>query len=71
MENYINPKMVMEEEKEEEEEGTSLWMILGLIGLIVAVFAALLCWFYPTISSRLQGKKTTKLGVQQSTIASN
>ena len=71
MENYINPKMVMEEEKEEEEEGSSLWMILGVIGLIVAVFAALLCWFYPTISSRLQAKKTTKLGLQQSTIASN
>ena len=70
IDNYLNPKMVMEEEEEDEEE-SSLWMILGVVGLLVAVFAALLCWFYPTISARLQAKKTTKLGLQQSTIASN
>ena len=43
---------------EAEEEGTSsLWMILGVIGALVAVFAPLLWWFYPLISSRLQRKK--------------
>ena len=43
---------------EEEEQGSSLWMILGVIGALVAVFGALLWWFYPLISSRIQRKRT-------------
>ena len=40
------------------EEGNSLWMILGVVGALVALFSALLWWFYPLISSRLQRRKT-------------
>ena len=44
--------------EEDEEEGSSLWTVLGVIGMLLAVVAALLWWFYPIISSRLQRKKT-------------
>ena len=73
IDNYLNPKMVMEEEEEvdEDEEESPLWLILGVIGLLVAVLALLLWWFYPIISARVQARKTTKLGLQQNNIASN
>ena len=74
IENYLNPsvKMVSGEEKVEEEEegGGSLWLILGLVGFLVVVFAALLWWFYPMISAKVQKKKKTKLGSQQTLVRS-
>ena len=75
IENYLNPsvKMVSGEEKVEEEEeegGGSLWLILGLVGLLVVVFAGLVWWFHPIISAKLQKKKTTKLGSQQTLVRS-
>ena len=42
---------------EAEQEGSSLWVTLGVIGALLAVFVPLLWWFYPLISSRLQRKK--------------
>ena len=51
-------KMEVAQMAEDEEQGSSLWTILAVIGALVAVFAALLWWFYPIISSRLQRKKT-------------
>ena len=77
IENYLNPsvKMVAGKEEvasmaEEEEEGSSLWLILGVIGVLLAVFAALLWWFYPMISARLQKRKKAKLGSQQTLVRS-
>ena len=74
IENYLNPsvKMVSGEEKVEEEEegGGSLWLILGLVGFLVVVFAGLVWWFHPMISAKLQKKKTTKLGSQQTLVRS-
>ena len=60
LKNYHNKGEVAQEEKEEEEEGgSSLWMVLGVIVAFASVFAALLWWIYPVISSRLQRKKKT------------
>ena len=76
IENYLNPSVQMvggkeELNKEEEEAGSSLWMILGLVGVLVVLFVALLWWFYPTISARLQGKKKkNQLGSQQTLVRS-
>ena len=77
IENYLNPsvKMVAGKEEvasmaEEEEEGSSLWLILGVIGVLLAVFAALLWWFYPMISAKLEKKKKAKLGSQQTLVRS-
>ena len=76
IENYLNPSVQMvggkeELNKEEEEAGSSLWMILGIIGVLVIIFVALLWWFYPTISARLQGKKKkNQLGSQQTLVRS-
>ena len=75
IENYLNPsvKMVKEEVAamtEEEEGGISLWLILGVIGMLVAVFAALLWWFYPMISAKLQKKKRAKIGSHQTLVKS-
>ena len=44
---------------EEGEGGSSLWLVLGLIVALVAVFAALFWWIYPRVSSKLQRKKKT------------
>ena len=41
----------------EQEGSSSLWVTLGVIGALLAVFVPLLWWFYPLISSRLQRKK--------------
>ena len=75
VENYINPRVKMvtgkeEVAEEEEEEGSLLWLMLGVIGVLVALFAALLWWFYPMISAKLEKKKKTKLGSQQTLIRS-
>ena len=74
IENYLNPsvKMVSGEEKVEEEEegGSSLWLILGLVGVLLVVFAVLVWWFHPMISAKLQKKKKTKLGSQQTLVRS-
>ena len=76
IENYLNPSVQMvggrdELNKEEEEGGSSLWMILGLVGVLVVLFVGLLWWFYPTISARLQGKKKkSQLGSQQTLVRS-
>jgi len=75
IENYLNPSISVEEEaasmtEEEEEGGGSVWLILGLIGLLIIVFAALLWWCHPMISARLQKKKKTKLGSQQTLVRS-
>ena len=75
IENYLNPsvKMVSGQEKVEEEEeegGGSLWLILGLVGFLVVVFAVLVWWFHPMISDKLQKKKKTKLGSQQTLVRS-
>ena len=73
--NYLNPsvKMVKEEVAamtEEEEGGISMWLVLGAIGVLVAVFAALLWWFYPMISAKLQKKKRAKIGSHQTLVKS-
>ena len=75
IENYLNPsvKMVKEEVAamtEEEEGGISMWLVLGVIGVLVAVFAALLWWFYPMISAKLQKKKRAKIGSHQTLVKS-
>ena len=51
-------KMEVAQMAEDGEQGSSLGMILGVIGALVALFLALLWWFHPLISSRLQRKKT-------------
>ena len=75
IENYLNPSVEMVKEEvaamtEEEEGGISLWLILGVIGMLVAVFAALLWWFYPMISAKLQKKKRAKIGSHQTLVKS-
>ena len=75
IENYLNPsvKMVKDEVAamaEEEERGISLWLVLGVIGVLVAVFAALLWWFYPMISAKLEKKKKAKIGSRQTLVKS-
>ena len=75
IENYLNPsvKMVKEEVAamtEEEEGGISMWLVLGVLGVLVAVFAALLWWFYPMISAKLQKKKKAKIGSHQTLVKS-
>ena len=75
IENYLNPSIEMVNEEvasmtAEEEGGISLWLILGVIGVLVAVFAALLWWFYPMISAKLLKKKKAKLGSQQTLVRS-
>ena len=75
IENYLNPsvKMVKEEvaaTTEEEEGGISMWLVLGVIGVLVAVFAALLWWFYPMISAKLEKNKKAKIGSHQTLVKS-
>ena len=75
IENYLNPSIEMVNEEvasmtAEEEGGISLWLILGVIGVLVAVFAALLWWFYPMISAKLLKKKNAQLGSQQTLVRS-
>ena len=75
IENYLNPsvKMVKEEVAamtEEEEGGISLWLILGVMGVLVAVFGVLLWWFYPMISAKLEKKKKAKIGSRQTLVKS-
>ena len=72
--NYLNPSVSIDEWSssmtKEEEEGSPLLLILGVIGVLAAVFAALLWWFYPMISARLQRKKKIKQGSQQTLVRS-
>ena len=71
--NYLNPSVSIDEwssSMTKEEEGSPLLLILGVIGVLAAVFAALLWWFYPMISARLQRKKKIKQGSQQTLVRS-
>ena len=71
--NYLNPSVSIDEwssSMTKEEEGSPLLLILGVVGVLAAVFAALLWWFYPMISAKLQKKKRAKIGSHQTLVKS-